>query len=365
MSLKHKLISFFFLATGVPCLGQEGSRNFLFNKGQVTIVDDLRKGGFSISFKGDTIQSMEHAGLYMIDSVMIQVSKFKIPQRMGDWKYQPADERKLLDYFADYEFHYQKDTVYAMKLSSRREFFSNRFGKQFQLWHYDLPREWVEKESKKEDVDSASTVYNVASQVFMSFITGEYVTMVNIPVFLGEDKLAKHKYLKGFVANSVRIYEGEISLNALSNQINHHLNGTPFRVTDSTLHFSFVVPEWLNISKQEKYPLMGVFPDQFNISNAMVLAYFDKDRFSSFDDFAARMLQNPGVSSYKRLASGEKKMRRYQVRYVTNEGYSFECQHVYLDFGVSYGIINFTATDKTYKLNIDRFNDFVASIRFF
>lgn len=340
---------------------------FLLNKGIVTYIDRTDGGNFAVSFRGDTVSQLEALNVYMVDSTMIQITRFRIPEQSIPQKYYPVEERKLLLHFYDYEFGYMQDTVFGRKLDGRKEFFSNENSKQFLLWYFQVPNDLKDGSLPTAEADSSTLVatWTVDYQLFLSFVTDDYVTMVNMPVFENEDRLKKIDYLKSYVANSVRVYDGLMSVKALDNQIKHYLKNDRFEIRDSIRRFTMTIPYWLNILEQDKYPLLGVFPDIDNISNALLQNFVRKSAYNSFAAFRDQVLKSKSVKKVRRLTSSTERIERYTLTFVASTGYEFTCQYVFLNMSDHYGILNFTATDETYHRNVGRFNEFVEGIRLY
>jgi hypothetical protein len=365
-SAHMKNLRLLFLIYAFNCaFGQENAINFLFNKGIITYIDNSINANYTVSFKGDTIlQSGDLRNVYMVDSVMIQINKFPIPEEMQNFKYDSISEYKLLIHFRDYEFDYMQKEIYRQEIKCHNDFFNNINSKRFLLWYFKVPDDVNTTNEASSGKDSTIVKELVVDyQIFLAFTANFYVTMINVPVFNNENLLSKIESIKTDIANSIRVYASDININALNNQIDYHINKKPFVINDTIRGIKFIVPFWLNISKTDKYDLVGTFPDIDNISNALILAIFHKSNFDSFESFKDKMLLGKGIEHYEKINSFSDSITRYKVIYKSSDGNPFTCQYVFIYLGDNYGFLNFTATANTYEKNIGRFDEFVESIK--
>jgi len=342
---------------------QESKFGFLLNNGIVTCYDNNENINYAISFKGDTVFEVEDIqNVFVIDSFIIQPKSNPIPDKMINFQYDPVLESKLLLYFKDLEFEYQKKQLFKKKIKCEYEFFNNKFSKKFLLWYYKLPVEKNKDNGKTFDIESIlSEEKNVEYQIYFLFTTNKYVTMINIPLFAGENLNYKIEKIKTEIANSVRNYAANINLNALSSQIKNQILKKPFIINDTNLKIQFTIPFWLNILKNNRYDLFAVFPDIYNVSNSLLMTFFEKSKFDSFSAFENKMIKNENVKSYEKISSSNDKMTRYKTVYIT-KGNEFSCQYIFINLSNHFGVINFTATKNTYDKNIEKLNEFVDGI---
>ncbi len=360
-----KILKLFFLLlfTCNMVWGQKYTSKFLINKDIITYIDNTENCHFAVSFVGDTIiPSEDFKNIFIIDSMMVQIRKYAIPENMSDFRWDPKKEKNLFVKFRDYEFDYMEKEVYQEKLKCQNINFTNKYTKNFLIWYFKVPDKFKEK-NQVDQLDSESGKNLVVDyQLFLMFTTNGYITMINMPVFNNEDLSKKIEMIKSEIANSVRIYTGDIDFETLSNQIRFHQEQSPFIINDTINGIELCVPYWLNIENNDKFAMFGAFPDIYNISNAFLFTYFEKSDFNSFNDFKDRLLLGENVRKYEKLISTNKKIERYKVIYHSADT-DFICQYVFIDIGELYALVNFTATGNTYEKNVERFNEFLKSIK--
>lgn len=347
----------------IQILSQEYQIEVLFNDGLVTYVDNQKNLNFSISFPGDTLIATEIENGYMIDSSMYQMLTFDIPERKLVDKYNARKERKLLEYFMHYEFDYNKNKVFVEDIKLEYENFNNSNGKQFLLWYFKMPESYLGESFSYKENDTTEVIdYFVHYQLYMTFVSNNYVVQVQSPIYDTDSLYDKIQLLKE-ISNSVRIYVGSIVINALDEQIRHELENKLFIVRDSSYGVSCTIPYWLNMI-ESKYYLFSNFPDINNVLNTFSLVYVDKDRYSSFLDMKYFMLSGDNVLKYATLSSPNERLHRFYVRNQASYGI-FECQFIFFECDDTYGFINYTATKDTYEKNLEKLEEFLNGIDFF
>ncbi|HEY3386827.1 MAG TPA: hypothetical protein VGK46_09975 [Saprospiraceae bacterium] len=350
---------------------QDNPISFLVNEGLLTYVDNTPNTNYTISFVADTFtQSEQASNIFYIDTAMVQFNKFPIPGEMMDMKYDSIGESKLLMHFRDYEFDYMQQEVFARKLDCHSIFFKNQNEKQFLLWYFEFPDDMrntspiLDLGFEEGDSDSLIAVkeLDVDYQLFLAFIANGHVIMLNFPVFNTEPLSDKIESIRSEISQSVRIYGGDINMDALLAQIDHKIRNVPFIIDDSDRGIQFVTPYWLNINTSMKYDLMATFPDIHNISNAMIIILSEKANFGSFKNFENSMLKGKGTKKVEKIEYPKDNISRYKTIYQTDEGHKFICQVVLLNLRDHYGLLNFTSTANTYDQNMTRLDEFVETI---
>ncbi len=344
--------------------GQKNTTCLLFNKGVVTYVDNSKNVHFAVSFKGDTvIPSKQYENFYFIDTTLIQIHKYPIPEDMKDYKWDSKREEKLLKYFSDYEFDYRKKEVYKQKLKSNNVFFENKYSKRFLLLYYKMPDNTKKGIDNNSNNDAEFKELNVEYQIYLFFTTNNFVTLINIPVFNNEKLERKLDIAMKDIANTVRVSDIGIDLNMLNKQIEYNLINKPLVIIDTINSLEYTIPFWLNTLKVDNIILCGTFPDIDNICNALAFITFEKDKFDSFSAFENKMLHGKTTIKFDKLESKNSKITRYKVIRQTPNG-KFICQLLFFDNGSKYGYIGFTATETTYEKNVSRFDEFIESLKF-
>mgnify|MGYP003575701385 CR=1 FL=1 len=312
---------------------------------------------YTISFNSDTLIASTNPVGYYIDSSFYQIIKWKIPEESLNAKYKTESERLLLDSFYNAEKDYVEQSIFMQSSKSISEHFTNSNGKEFLLWHYEIPILDRKKTAKESD-----SIINkgVRNQLAMLFVANKHVVMITRSVFDTESLEEKIKMFKNEIANTVRIYNGNINLNVLSNQINYKIKEEPFYINVEELGLQFEVPFWLNVF-DTKYDLAGLFPDVNNISNAMVLVMQDKDGVK-FEEFCNKILSSNTKYSYSDVRSSRPSFKKYKVLLETPTN-TFYCQFVFFETNSKYAWLNFTATKETYEINVKKLDGFVENIK--
>jgi hypothetical protein len=298
----------------------------------------------------------------MVDSTLIQIVKFPIPDGKYEDKYDSKKEKKLLNYMFKYEYNYLNNDIYSGKLFSKKEFFSNSYGKQFLLWHFKVPEEFSETSTDFQNNDS--TIYhelNAKQQLYLTFVENSSVIMINTTLF-NEEKLEDKIQLLKEIANTTRIYAMSININALHWQMKYQQENIPHIINDSASGMVFEIPYWLNI-EEGKYHLTATFPDINNISNAILIAMVDENRFDSYSAFMNHMLKDENTISYEKAECENEILDSFKVVFKSSYG-EFVGQRVFLHANNTFAYISFTATEDTHEKNIGRLNDFLKSIKY-
>lgn len=357
--MKKLLIILFFSFTATM-MGQ--GAGFMFNKGVATYIDDSEGCHFTISFKTDTVKpEPKLPGSYYIDSVFYQIQKYKIPEaRMVD-KYLPDKEKLLLEYFRDFEFKYQKDTLYEGKyeFSPKTEFYTNQYGKQFLLWYYESPEysDSIYQQNKRYLRDSSTSV---KYQIYTLFIANSACVLLN--TFAVDDKEFNERVslIKNDISNNIRVFYDSIDNRILYKQIASKQNDKPYVLKNKTYGFQIELPFWANVSKGN-YQLNAGFPDIYNITNALELVLFSKTNYPTLSDFVNYIISSKGIVNKLKIENKNPKLNCYEVSRIMNNA-KFKCQYVMFETPEKYGLINFTATESTYNINLPRFNEFLDKV---
>ncbi len=360
---------------------QTKAQGFLKNDGILTYFDKLYESNFAVSFIGDSVMNVPNFNsIYMIDmKSMVQFTKYPIPYDMKDFMFDSIKEYKLLERMRDYEFDYIQEKSFKQKIECHTEYFTNQYSKRFLIWYYKEPDSIPnQKKSWREEVDKERgepiATYEADYQLYLMFTSNNCVVMINYPVFKQENLSFRLDYLKNEVANSVRVFNMNMDAGFLNKQIEHNINKKPLIVKDTFVGIQYEVPYWLNVYEQppwlknfneNKYSLFGTFPDIDNISNALVLTYLNKSRYSSYKEFIdSSTIYEKDVVNFEKISGTEERFDRFKIYSKTKEGYEFTNQYVLFEVGNYYGTIYFTATPGTYDKNVNRFNEFLKSVKF-
>ena len=192
-------------------------------------------------------------------------------------------------------------------------------------------------------------------QLYLTFISGSYVILINIPVFNGWELDDIINIIENDIANSVRIYGMPIDMDFLQKQIMLNQDSVDFVINDTSLQLSFTIPFWLNINAQNRYDLFAAFPDINNISNALCFAFYEKSQYKSFRAFENIILKDKKIEVKGQIQTNDNRITRYEI-IDRNRGVFFG-QYIFIKCANYYGMLNFTATETTYDKNIDRLNE--------
>jgi hypothetical protein len=335
---------------------------FMFNKGMATYIDDSGGNHYSITFKTDTVIAEPKLPFaYYIDSIFFQIGGNRIPDNKLMDKYFPEKEKLLLEYFKDYEFNYQKDTIYSGRFDFRpkTEFFTNQYGKQFLLWYYESP-EYTDSiyQQNKRYLNDSSTI--VKYQIYTLFIANSACVLLN--TFAVDDKKFNERVnqIKNNISNNVRVFHDSIDNKILYRQIASKQVGKPYILTNKRYGFQIELPFWANVTKGN-YQLNADFPDIYNITNALELILFSKKNDPTLNDFINYIITGGGIITKTKIENKNPKLNCYEVSRFMNNA-KFKCHYVMFETPEKYGLINFTATESTYNINLPRFNEFLDKV---
>ncbi|MEI6090314.1 MAG: hypothetical protein WCR42_07685 [bacterium] len=358
--MKKYLIILIFFCLTATMMGK--GAGFMFNKGMATYIDDSDGSHYSITFKTDTVKpEPKLPGSYYIDSVFYQIQKYKIPDNKLMDKYFPEKEKVLLEYYKDFEFNYQKDTLYSGRynFSPKTEFFTNQYGKQFLLWYYESPEysDSIYQQNKRYLKDSSTTV---KYQIYTLFIANSSCVLLN--TFAVDDRKFNERVnlIKNDISNNVRVFHDSIDNKILYRQIASQQIGKPYVLTNKRYGFKIELPFWANVTKGY-YQLNAGFPDIYNITNALELVLFPKTNYPALIDFIKYITTSEGIIKCSKLDFQNSKLNCYEI-IRRNDAAAFKCQYVMFETPEKYGLINFTATESTYNLNLPRFNEFLDKV---
>lgn len=368
---KFSFFSFFFFIT-IHLFGQDSSPiGFMKTADGLLYFDNTSGAHYTLEISGESVSKMDMPGAFMIDEEFLQIIKHKYnPSKLGNPQ-NLDNEKKILEFYKNYELDYIQDEVFKEKVESGEEFFVNSKGKRFMLWYYKMPQSALD-EIDKEELTNA-TQY----QLFLSNVSNNYVTGLAINSYT-EDKLAdKIQYLKK-LAESYCIYGGKINLEALSYKLEANSDGDGVEYGFTKKGFKFRVPDWLNmLDIGDRDAFMGTLPDIDNVQNAISVEWFDKKtlkrklKIKTFDDFnKKRIIQkkigdeigNGTVILNKALETPSNcngvcfklQILRGNSIYYT-QILSFESKNTYI-------LMRFIATPDTYEVNLHKFEAFIKGL---
>lgn len=347
---------------------QTKAQGFLKNDGILTYFDKFYESNFAVSFKGDSLIKIPvYNNIYMIDKSMVQFTKYPIPYDMKDYMFDSIKEYKLLDRIKDYEFEYQQEKSYKQKIECHTEYFTNQYSKRFLIWYYKEPDSipnLKKYSSTTDDKDRCEPVasYKVDYQLHLMFTSNNRVVNINYPVYKQENLSLRLDYLKNEVANSVRVFNGNMDSDFLTKQIDYNINKKPFIVIDTFYGIQYEVPFWLNNSRENTFTLIGNINVDNNSKNHFALYFINKSEYTSLQSLENTYLSDPNLIKYDKINTYVELFDRYQLTVKIPDGNEIKRQLVFFETGKYYGVSDFTATPETYDKNIDRFNEFLKSV---
>ncbi|MFT5647355.1 MAG: hypothetical protein ACI976_002045 [Aureispira sp.] len=368
---KIPFFSFFFFIA-INLFAQDSSPSGFMKTANGLLYFDNTQGVHStFEIPGKSVNKMDIPGAFMIDEEFVQIMKHEYDRSKLGNPQNLDNEKKILEFYKNYELDYFQDEIFKEKVEFEEELFVNSKGKRFLLWYYKMPKSAL-AEIDEEDLPNV-TQY----QLFLSNVSNNYVTGININSYTYDTLANKIQYLKELAENYC-IYGGKIDLEALSYKLQTIADGDGVEYDFTKKGFKFRVPNWLNmtdIGKGDSF--MGTLPDVDNIKNAIALEWYDKKtlkrklKIKTFADFNKKNVVQKKIGD---------KMGRGTVflneKLETPKNCTGVCFKVQMLIGNSiyhtqiltfeskntYILMRFVATPDTYELNLNKFEAFIKGL---
>jgi hypothetical protein len=233
------------------------------------------------------------------------------------------------------------------------------------IWYFKRPVSKNNNSNADIDYNEKDTTnfkrFVVEYQLQLLFTANSNIVNINIPVLNNEKLTQKLESLKTEIANSIRIYDGEIDVNTLYKQIENFKKNDPIIIKDEKVGIQFTIPDWLKVNIS-KHVLEGTLPDINNISDELCLTIYKRTSFKSFEAFEKMGLTGKEMIKYEKLISSNDKITRYKVIFKNFNKISI-LQNVFMNIGDYYGFVNIFSDENNYDKNIPKFNEFIDSIK--
>ena len=327
------------------------------------MVDDSKDNWFTLEFKADTLFQNEDNMIIYDNKKLLQINVIPFSKILPNQK-KSITIPKVLQAYKKWELDYQQKTL-KTKLKSGEEFYY-RDNKPFLIWWHKNPPEtknnMSEYNEREYDIETGTFVdvktLNVTHMLCLNFsIYGNKNVALTIPVFEDENLKEEIEKLKN-VANSVRVYGGNIDIDVL---VNIKKSKEQYVLRDSLNFLELEVPDWLNVIKPKYDNMFGAtFPEKYEVVNAMIMRWEYKSDSLTFNDFVNRSkLPHKDRPNYRLIEETDSVLRYF----CTSDNGWFYQQNVYLNGDNIYCLINFTATKNTYDYNIGRFEEVIKKIK--
>lgn len=330
---------------------------FLQGDSSYTLVDNNKGNWYTLNFKADTLTKDINDNIIYNNRKVLQINVIPFAEILTKQK-KSIPLTKALKAYKKWELNYQKEVI-GTKLKSGEEIYY-RDHKPFLIWwHKNPPPDDEDDEGVIEEIynsetgtfEKPKTLY-VTHMLCLNFsIYGSKNVAFTIPVFEDEDLENEIEYLKD-VANSLRVYGGNVDIDVLMEKENSE-NNYIFR--DSLNLVELEVPNWLNVISPARNNMFGAtFPEYHEVVNAMVLRWDYKDDSLTFEDYIKQgKIPNTSKPGYRLIEKNDSTYKYFN----TSENGWFHQQCVYLNGDQTYAFIVFTATKDTYEYNIERFEE--------
>ncbi|MEP0263410.1 hypothetical protein [Dokdonia sp.] len=310
---------------------------------------------YTMMFPGKEVQYMDNGAFKTNDYIINIINADYDPSMYHNGK-SVEDEKALLTTFKLREVNNMKKAMEA-DIVSTEEFFTNKEGKLFYLFNYEIPASKINKEE-----DYLVKIY------ILCFIINNKVATISFPLFSSENEEDKLAYIKT-ASETVDILPAKISMSFLEQRVTH-TSEDPISMNYEGANFKFIVPDYLNvIESQSTTQWYASFPDVNNIKNAVVINITNKTNYDSFKAFNDEVMprgkigESDGQSTLllrEELPNvGAFNGESYRMQYMLSNSRIYHSKKVSFQTKNYYGIILFNATTETYAGNIDRFDAFL------
>jgi hypothetical protein len=331
-------------------------------------IDNSKKCWYTIEIKTDTFFQIQDL-MFFARNRDFQIKSLFVD---GGTSYSGAvgdnkAEEKMLEEKMKWEYKYQKENIQG-RIRKGQELYYNTNNKPFLIWWIELPKKSnsptttlsanVNKDYKFGYSDTTEVDINVTHSLYIDFIIhGNNSTTVSFSV-LENEKLEDEIRFAKEIANTLNVYGGYIDLQLLKKKTSKIQD---YYFEDSLKLMQIQFPSQINVlSYYRKQSLMVSFPEKQNICNAATVLWKYRTDSTTFEQFITerrKINQNRGVVT--NLCDSSNIKRDF---YIAKNPY-FHCQDVYMQSDSIFCFMNFTATESTYVLNIELFNELVKRIK--
>jgi hypothetical protein len=205
----------------------------------------------------------------------------------------------------------------------------------------------------------------------MTCVCNNKVVGINCPITAAANRKKKEAAMAK-IADNLIVFGDKIDVNALSYKILCKENNERFVYVDSANHFKVKVPDWLNITQTPNTQNWGgTMYDHTNLMNGILIVPFSKKQFKSLDEVERYYITNnqtdkPTKRNPKIIWQGHQAVEKpyncngtaFELRY-TADGVLYKCKYLLYETTTAYLLAMYTATDKLYYTDIDKFNEFL------
>jgi hypothetical protein len=330
-------------------------------------IDNTRDNWYTFAIKTDTMFHIVKNIYYWGNDKTIQIGSVYFDSEkinpVSVFGFQKSNKYNLLA-LKNWELKYHNEQ-YHKKLKSGTEFYQNPKGKNFLIWWFKHPKgNWNDMEievplnNTAQEINNTEIPYKTLEsthQLYLTFIIhGNTYVMICIPVWTTETLKNQIQRLKT-MANSLNVYGGDVDFNTLAKR----LKNEKIVVKDSLNFIEIEVPDWLNVtaSPYDNY-FIASFPEKDYIINAVGVGWKYNTDSLSFLNFIKK--EDYSKKENLKILEDTDTVKRY---FFTDNRDWFYSQDIYLKGTNIYCKINFTATKSTYDYNVERFYEFVKSIK--
>lgn len=323
-----------------------------------------------ITFKGDSITTHEEYPFFEVDNKIISVSTYPYQEYQFN---NTMDTEKLKDLLLskrDYEADYMEEEIYKNELDIKQEFFTNKEGKLFLLWHYSVPEQFIAKQNADGFVGSHA-IHNA----YMMFVSNDVVTGISLQILDGMEVAPAVEYLKD-TANYVDVFGMPIDVNGYYYKVMYQEQNEMLVYHDSINKYQVKIPEWYNIGLPSvANSFAGTLPDYNNIKNVILITAFPKDggKYKSLAELnnvfiTGNTFGEPALYNQNITFMGKKEMDKpancnglaYKV-YSKLGNMIYENQFTTYESDTAYIMVMFVATKETFDRNKPRLDEFLAN----
>ena len=360
---KNIVITFLFFLTIVTA--QEGVTYFQLDS-SIVYVDNSKNTYFTVTFPADSIKSTSMSNAYLIGGNIFQFLKHDYDKTIYNNKSNPEREQQVLKAAMKYEVDYLEGEIFNQDLDIYEEVFLNNSGKRFHLWGYKIP-----ESAFKNIKDSDEVQQKVSNYYFLNCIVNDFISGIMTITYEGEDTKQKIKDIKE-ISDSFKVFGGPIDIDGTYAKMDAEKDNTTISFTNKNAGFEVEIPKWANLIKSDlSVSWMATMPDIDNVKNAVSLTWFEKDTYKNFNQFNKEFILdkkigdelNGGTFLLKKELDITDNLNGVAYKIQAKYGASlYDCQYVTFETQTHYVLIKFVATNKTYNLNVKKFNDFVGEI---
>ncbi len=164
----------------------------------------------------------------------------------------------------------------------------------------------------------------------------------------------------------IAFFEVTQQLSAQNNELDKY--------TDSIFKYEVVIPSWLTVRETGSPKKWGgTLPKRKGIENAIMVRGYYKNEFESFKDFQNKVVLKNVIGKPMQMKNATliwkndlgyiEGIGKAYLQYSMFKGTMIHSQDILAEIKHGYLLINFTATDKTYKKNVKKFEEFLAGFK--